>query len=551
MGQKPRIESAPVQNLISLWSSLNIRRRIIIVGATIAMFLAVFGLSRMAANPDLALLYAGLDSSAAGEVVRALDQKGVAYQVVGDTIRVDASQRDSLRMTLAAEGLPTTGVAGYELLDGLSGFGTTSQMFDAAYWRAKEGELARTIVAAPAIRSARVHIAQAPSQSFQRDRRPTASVTVTSSSGTLAASQANAIRHLVAAAVAGMQPDDVSVIDSVSGLIAINDTTTASGLNGDARSEDLKRNIERLLVARVGPGKAIVEVSVEVETDREQITERKFDPQGRVAISSDTEERSNSATQPSDDVTVASNLPEGETGAGAQGKSNSTETRERVNYEVSETQREIIKSPGALRRISVAVLVDGERVTAADGTVSWQERSEDELGVLRELVTTAAGLDEARGDVLVLKSLAFEPVAEGGSVAEASLISALGPIDIMSVVQVAVLAVVALILGLFVIRPLITATAHTNMLSEQERNSLALPPGTPTTDFDPARSPRVLTGEIDDQDLPDLPVISFDDDGVRTESDPMARLRRLIDERQTETVEILRGWMETDEEEQV
>lgn len=551
MGQKPRIESAPVQNLISLWSSLNIRRRIIIVGATIAMFLAVFGLSRMAANPGLALLYAGLDSSAAGEVVRALDQKGVAYQVVGDTIRVDASQRDSLRMTLAAEGLPTTGAAGYELLDGLSGFGTTSQMFDAAYWRAKEGELARTIVAAPAIRSARVHIAQAPSQSFQRDRRPTASVTVTSSSGALAASQANAIRHLVAAAVAGMQPDDVSVIDSVSGLIAINDTATASGLNGDARSEDLKRNIERLLVARVGPGKAIVEVSVEVETDREQITERKFDPQGRVAISSDTEERSNSATQPSDDVTVASNLPEGETGAGAQGKSNSTETRERVNYEVSETQREIIKSPGALRRISVAVLVDGERVTAADGTVSWQARSEDELGILRELVTTAAGLDEARGDVLVLKSLAFEPVAEGGSVAEASLISALGPLDIMSIVQLAVLAIVALILGLFVIRPLITATARANMLSEQEGNALALPPGTPTTDFDPTRSPRVLTGEIDDQDLPDLPVISFDDDGVRTESDPMARLRRLIDERQAETVEILRGWMETDEEEHV
>lgn len=551
MGQKPRIESAPVQNLISLWSSLNIRRRIIIVGATIAMFLAVFGLSRMASNPSLALLYAGLDSSAAGEVVRALDQKGVAYQVVGDTIRVDASQRDSLRMTLAAEGLPTTGAAGYELLDGLSGFGTTSQMFDAAYWRAKEGELARTIVAAPAIRSARVHIAQTPSQSFQRDRRPTASVTVTSSSGALAASQANAIRHLVAAAVAGMQPDDVSVIDSVSGLIAINDTATASGLNGDARSEDLKRNIERLLVARVGPGKAIVEVSVEVETDREQITERKFDPQGRVAISSDTEERSNSATQPSDDVTVASNLPEGETGAGAQGKSNSTETRERVNYEVSETQREIIKSPGALRRISVAVLVDGERVTAADGTVSWQARSEDELGILRELVTTAAGLDEARGDVLVLKSLAFEPVAEGGSVAEASLISVLGPLDIMSIVQLAVLAIVALILGLFVIRPLITATARANMLSEQEGNALALPLGTPTTDFDATRSPRVLTGEIDDQDLPDLPVISFDDDGVRTESDPMARLRRLIDERQAETVEILRGWMETDEEEHV
>lgn len=540
----------PVQNLISLWSSLNLRRRIVIVGATLAMFLAVFGLSRMATTPGMALLYAGLDNGAAGEVVRALDQRGVIYEVVGDTIRVDASQRDSLRMTLAAEGLPTTGTVGYELLDGLSGFGTTSQMFDAAYWRAKEGELARTIVAAPAIRAARVHIAQAPSQPFQRDRRPTASVTVTSSSGGLSETQANAIRHLVAAAVAGMQPTDVSVIDSVAGFIPSGEGVANPGLGGDARAEDLKRNIERLLVARVGPGKAVVEVSVEVETDREQITERKFDPQGRVAISSDSEERSNSATQPASDVTVASNLPEGDAGAGGQGKSNSTETRERINFEVSETQREVLKSPGALRRVSVAVLVDGEQITAADGTVSWQARSDEELDVLRELVTTAAGLDSSRGDVLVLKSLAFEPVPVAGSTAEAGMFSGIGPVDLFSVIQMAVLALVALILGLFVVRPLLLATTRENgaveagrTLSLSSDDSAAARPG--------ANAPRVLTGEIDDNDLPDLPVVSFDDDGLEKTSDPMDRLRRLIDERQGETVEILRGWMETDEEEPV
>ncbi|QCO56563.1 flagellar M-ring protein FliF [Pseudorhodobacter turbinis] len=534
-----------VQNLISLWSSLNMRRRIIIVGATVAMFLAVIGLSRMATTPEMSLLYAGLDSSAAGEVVRALDQRGVVYEVVGDTIRVDSSQRDSLRMTLAAEGLPTSGGAGYELLDGLSGFGTTSQMFDAAYWRAKEGELARTIVAAPAIRAARVHIAQSQAQPFQRDRRPTASVTVTSASGALGAGQANAVRHLVAAAVADMQPDDVSVIDSVSGFIPSGDEAFSPVQGGDARAEELKRNIERLLVARVGPGKAIVEVAVDVETDREQITERRFDPEGRVAISSDTEERSNSATQPSNDVTVASNLPEGDAGAGGQGTSNSTETRERVNYEVSETQREIIKSPGALRRISVAVLVDGEQVTAPDGTVLWEPRSEEELDILRELVTTAAGLDEARGDVLVLKSLAFEPIAETGSLAESSIMSAVGPLDIISLVQAAVLGVVALILGLFVLRPLMMSGTRNDAVTA-ESAALALPPGEGTAGV--AQAPRVLTGEIDDQDMPDLAVVSYDENG-KVDADPMARLRRLIDERQSESVEILRGWMETDEEE--
>jgi flagellar M-ring protein FliF len=263
-----------------------------------------------------------------------------------------------------------------------------------------------------------------------------------------------------------------------------------------------------------------------------------------VAISSDTEERSNSATQPAGDVTVASNLPEGDAGAGGEGKSNSTETRERVNYEVSETQREILKSPGALRRVSVAVLVDGEEIKNADGTVTWQARSEEELGVLRELVTSAAGLNEQRGDVLVLKSLAFDPIPETGSFAEASMLADLGPIDLMSLIQAAVLAVVALVLGLFVLRPLLLS-APVNA----EPRALALPPANGSTERENPSAPRVLTGEIDDQDLPDLPVVSFDDDTLGN-TDPMARLRRLIDERQSETVEILRGWMETDEEEQ-
>jgi flagellar M-ring protein FliF len=514
------------------------------------MFLAVLDLSHMATTPNMALLYSGLDSRAAGEVVRALDQRAVTYEVVGDTIRVDAAQRDSLRMTLAAEGLPTTGAVGYELLDGLSGFGTTSQMFDAAYWRAKEGELSRTIVAVPAIRTARVHIAQAPSQPFQRDRKPTASVTVTSSSGALSQVQANAIRHLVAAAVSGMQPEDVSIIDSVAGFIPSGESVVSPALGGDARAGDLKRNIERLLAARVGPGNAVVEVSVEVETDREQITERKFDPQSRVAISSDTEERSNSATQPSADVTVASNLPTGDAANGGQGKSNSTETRERVNFEVSETQREILKIPGALRRVSVAVLVDGERSVAPDGSVSWQPRSEEELGVLRELVKTAAGLDESRGDVLVLKSLAFEPASESGSFAQAGILSGFGPIDAVSLIQVAVLAMVALILGLFVIRPLMLSSVKSTGGLIGSDGALVLPAKEQNTGGHSTSPQRVLTGEIDDQDLPDLPIISYDDDAESGAKDPVERLRRLIDQRQGETVEILRGWMETDEEEQ-
>lgn len=339
-----------MQNLITLWSAMEMRKKAFVLGATLAMFLAVLGLARMAGAPRLVLLYAGLESATAGQIVTALDQRGLAYEVRGDSIFVDVNDRDSLRMALAAEGLPSAGGVGYELLDGLTGFGTTSQMFDAAYWRAKEGELARTILAVPQVRSARVHISLAPGSPFRRGETPTASVTVSTSTGSLDQAHARALKHLIAAAVTGMRPEDVQIIDTVGGLIDAGDDTGATG-DSLTRAEVIRQNVERLLEARVGVGKAVVQVSLDTITETEQITERTFDPQGRVAISTETEETSESATKPGGDVTVASNLPEGDAGAGGNGKSQSSETRERVNYEVSETQRELQKGPGGIRRL--------------------------------------------------------------------------------------------------------------------------------------------------------------------------------------------------------
>jgi flagellar M-ring protein FliF len=534
-----------LQNVIAIWTSLDLRRRVIVVGATVAMFAAVLALSRMAGQPEMGLLYAGLEPAAAGEVVAALDQRGVAYEIQGDSILVDVSQRDSLRMSLASEGLPAAGGGGYELLDSLSGFGTTSQMFDAAYWRAKEGEIARTLLAMPQVKAARVHIASAPTRAFQPDATPTASVTLTTASGSLDEAQARAIRHLVASAVAGMTPDAVQIIDTVAGLIGGQESQGYDTGDAADRAAAIKGNVERLLAARVGAGKAIVEVSIDLNSDREAITERKFDPQGRVAISSETEERTGSSTEPGGEVTVASNLPEGDAEAGGQGKSQNSETRERVNYEVSETSREILRSPGAVRRMTVAVMVDGVVTTAADGTRTWASRPEEELATLRELVASAVGLDEARGDVLTLKSLEFQelPIPEGTE-ATSGLLPPIGHIDVMTIIQTVVLALVALVLGLFVIRPVLTSA-----------NRPALPaPGAPLA-LPPAMLPGsvALNGELDDgfdygsfADVRGDVTRSVSGDG--TEEDPATRLRRLIEKRQTESIEILRGWMEHEEE---
>lgn len=561
-----------MQQILSIWSALDLRRRLVVVGATVAMFAAVLGVSRMATQPSMALLYSGLEAAAAGDVIASLDQQGVAYDVRQGAIYVEAARRDSLRMTLAAEGLPANGGQGYELLDSLTGFSTTSQMFDAAYWRAKEGELARTITAGPHVKSARVHISNPTSNPFQRGLKPTASVTVATASGTLSAPQAKALKFLVASAVAGLAPEDVSIIDGRGGLVMPGDETT--GLSGnDNRAADLRKNIRRILEARVGPGRAVVEVTVETVTEREAITERRFDPENRVAISSETEERSTSSSGTQGGaVTVASNLPEGDAAGGeSNSRSEDSTSRERVNYEVSETTREVLRAPGAIKRLSVAVLVDGLRsIDPATNTETWSPRPEEEMDALRELVASAVGFDADRGDAITLKSMQFEPVRELGTADPPAWYSGVA-FDPMSLIQLAVLSLVALSLGLFVVRPILTrrpdavaaALAPPDAIAAQGLSVTTAPAsagarGLPGPDPGTGRGPdreRVLTGEIDDGSGP-LPQMSLVADKTADPSpethaandDPVERLRRLIEDRREETVGILQSWMEDREE---
>ncbi|MBC7131928.1 MAG: flagellar M-ring protein FliF [Roseovarius sp.] len=521
-----------MQQFLTLWQSLDMRRRAIVAAATVGVFLAVLGLARLAANPGMSLLYAGLEGAAAGEVVAALEQRGIAHEVRGDAIYVASAQRDSLRMVLAGEGLPSGTARGYEILDGLSGFGTTSQMFDAAYWRAKEGELARTILAHPQIVAARVHLASGGAAPFQRNTRQSASVSVTTRGAGLSPGHARALQFLVASAVAGLLPEDVAVIDSEGGLLGAEEAPANAP---DDRAEALRLRALRLLEARVGRGNAVVEVTLDTVTETESIRERRLDPESRVAISTDTEENSRNSSDQGGSVTVASNLPEGDGAGGAPSSSRSDELRERVNYEVSSTEREILRGPGAIRRMSVAVLVN-----ALPG--GGDPRPDEELAALRDLVGSAVGFDETRGDVLTLRALPFETIVPEGTLATPGLLDRLA-LDTMALVQAAVLAIVALVLGLFVLRPVLMRPAPAAPAQ------IPPPPG--------GEAEEALTGEIETGafDEPALAMVTEGQDAIGSWSDgparpddPVARLRALIGERQEETVEILRTWLEGEEE---
>lgn len=540
-----------VEQIARTWAGLSMRKKIGAIVAGLGMFAAVFFLSRMAATPNMALLYAGLENGAAGDVVRALEQRGTEYEIRGGSIFVPSNLRDELRLTLASEGLPANSTKGYELLDSLSGFGTTSQMFDAAYWRAKEGELARTILASAGVTAARVHIANASTNPFRRDSDGSASVFVTAAGSGMTAQQAKSLKYLVSSAVPGLSPENVAVIDSAGGLISAAEEDAPASV-GDERSAALREAVTRLVEARVGFGNAVVEVSVETVSESESIRERRIDPDSRVAISTDTEERSNTAQEAGGgDVTVASNLPAGDAAGGGESQSQGSETRERVNYEVSQTERELVRGPGAIKRQTVAVLVNGTREIDANGNEVFTALPDAEIEDLRELVASAVGFDEARGDVITIRSMAFEPITEAGTAAAPGLLSQL-PINLGTLIQMAILSVVALILGLFVVRPIFSNPAAPDMLAlppgdKDSRSDRAATSLSATEDFAP------LDGEIDDGEGGFVPLNprsmdvgdSFELEPLATApADPVERLRALIGERQEETVEILRGWLD-------
>lgn len=518
------LENRILGRFATLWMALQPRQRLIAMLALGAMVATVFGLFQAARSPTMETLYAGLDPKASAEVAAAVQGMGVEVAVEGSAVRVPAADRDRVRMALAAAGLPRNGPQGYELLEGLDNFGTTSEMFAATYWRAKEGELARTILAAPGVRSARVHIANPQGRPFQRSVRPSASVTVTMGSGALSSGQAEAMRYLVASAVSGLDAKDVAVIDAANGTV-LRAGESADGadapLPGAARELQLRAEIERLLAARVGDGKAIVTVAVETTSESESVVERRLDPSSRVAISTDTRETTSQGTGGAGGAaTVASNLP-AEAGGG-QGSSHSrTETEERVNFEVSETKREVLRRAGDVKRITVAVLVDGIATVGPNGQRVWAPRPEVEVGQLRDLVRSAIGYDEARGDVVTVETLEFAERTVEGTVAEAGVSQFLERHG-MQLVQVLALAAVGLGLVLFVLRPLLRAA---------EAGASEVPQRLP---------PPLEIGEVDEYGA-----------GRNEPVDHLTMLRNAFAEQRDDSSNVLRSWLERDVQERL
>ena len=535
--KQPLIRKGRVlQKLRDYWGERSSQQKLLLVAAFLATFAAISAFAWMANRPSYALLYGGLEPAAAGEVIAGVERAGIAYQVRGDSIWVDAQHRDRMRMDLAAQGLPGQGAAGYELLDGMSGFGTTSQMFDAAYWRAKEGELARTILALPNVKTARVHLAVESERGYRRQQGGTASVTLTTGGAPVTADQASALKYLVSSGVPGMAPDAVTVIDTARGIVASGKDMTASD-----RASEMKRNVERILEPHVGVGNAIVELNLDLVTETEQLTEQRFDPQERALISEVSEETADESNSTgSGNVTAASNLPDGEEAQGDRSQSARTENRQQANYEVSTVRREVSRQPGATRRLTVAVLVNGTPKTDTNGDNTIVPRSDAELETLRQLVSSAVGFDGSRGDEITVKSLPFASLTENGSMAQPGLLDRL---ELNGLLRLLLVGIFAVAVALIVLRPMLRGrTAPKPALAPP--NAARLDDSAPPPMSGTIETPGSLAG-LESRLVEEKPATT----GPLSlpPADPVARLRGMMRERHDESVKILSGWIEKQE----
>ncbi|WP_309747665.1 flagellar basal-body MS-ring/collar protein FliF [Roseobacter sp. N2S] len=389
------------------------RRRLILMGATAVGLTAalLIGLS-VAITPNYRPLVMDASASDASRMVAELEKAGFSPKISSDGTMLSLPDNEiaQARMALAQAGLPPEGNAGWELFDQSSGLGMNSFLQQINRLRALEGELARSIETIRNVEKARVHLVLPDRETFSQER-PDASASVVihaRRTAPLDRSQALAIRSLVAAAVPRLSPDHVTILNgSGQAILSEEDISESAGLNS-ARTEveeRLRRNVESILAAHVGAENVRVRVTADLDTSREIVVQESFDadqqvPRSVVSVTDQTE----TSDGANGTVDVANNIPGLENGGGAGSRSErSTSSRDETAFEIGSTRSETTREPGAIKRLTVAVVVNG----TWDEEGEYLPRTAEDIARLTALANSAAGISEERGDLVTVESMRF------------------------------------------------------------------------------------------------------------------------------------------------
>ena len=443
--------------------------RLAVMGGVVLGLVAFFiFLTTRLGTPKMALLYGDLETKDSSQIVSQLEGLGIPYELKrnGSQIFVPSDRALRLRLSMAEQGLPSGGSIGYEIFDKSDSLGTTNFMQNVNLVRALEGELSRTISSLNSVHSARVHLVMPRRELFSREKQePSASVILTMGGSRLEKDVVSSIQHLVAAAVPGLSPNSISIVDNKGSLLArgfedASDVTFLAARADERRREYERRmsaTIEDLLERSVGFSKVQAKVSAEMDFDRVNSTEENFDPDGQVVRSTLTVEETSSSRESdtNETVSVGNNLPDA-AGGGASATGNSaaeTRTEETVNFEISRRTVNHVRESGVIKRLSVAVLVDGVYTGESDDRI-YAERPIDEMNLLATLVRSAIGFNAERGDSVEVINMRFA-VPEAPAEEELQLFFGFNKNDVLRMAEILVLSIVAVLVILLVVRPLL------------------------------------------------------------------------------------------------
>jgi flagellar M-ring protein FliF len=398
-------------NLRALLANTTTRGRLVIGGSAVGILVVAFLLLRLASAPSMTTLTSGVDPAQTAKVTGALEKAGISYQLAnnGTAVEVDKTAMAEARVALGSAGVSGVGgPKGYEIFDGRK-FGSSDFDNKVAYQRALEGEIARTVMEVDGVSNATVHVVLPTDQLFQDNAKPTtASVMLTAGGTALDGGSVRGIAQLVAASVEGLKPANVTITDQSGALLWPSGDQGASGAPGGTSKiaaeqryeQQLQAQLEGMLAGTLGPDKARVQVHADLNVDQATEEVLSYDKKGAVATHVETEKESlkNGKGKAGGVSGTNGNVPTyGQSGAAGGGDYKRTTETKDLGVGKKITHRTI--APGSVQKLDVALVVDSTVPPAA-------------LNQLKSAVSSAAGIDPARGDTVAVSQVAFSKDAK-------------------------------------------------------------------------------------------------------------------------------------------
>ena len=410
----------------NFFNRITIMQRIMIAVVFIGVIIALYLIVASVTAKEKGVLFTGLDEKEASKIVTKLKDDKIEYELKdnGSTIMIEKDKVYDTRLSLASEGLPESGMIGYELFD-KTNLGMSEFVQKLNYRRALEGELAKTISSIEDVKKARVHIVIPEKALFDKDQKPaTASVSLHMRSNRgLPKTSIDGIQNLVSGSIEGMKPEDVIVIDQRGKILSESPQESASiaGMSATQYQQQMKvehylsDKVQSMLDGVLGEGNSEVRVNAELDFDQIESTTKTYDPEKQVVRSEQSiSESSSSADSSSRSDSLISYV--------SPNSSNSrSKTNTISNYEIPETIEKIIRGVGNIKRLSVAALINGtfdkKNVAGRDTTV-YNPRADSTMLSLRMIVQNAVGYDPSRNDQVSVLNVRFDtsPIEETGAI---------------------------------------------------------------------------------------------------------------------------------------